>query len=163
MNRIFQLQTELLKVIDVQEDSAERDETLDWERLHMTSAASVAWILALQRGVDPELAAAAATVHDFGRIITGKQNTHAEAGYLPVQRFLWNTCLFSADEITVIAEAARNHSKKTDVGTPIEEIVKDADVINCCQYGLPFDRPEKKERYDAWLKDLGQTRGLPLK
>jgi uncharacterized protein len=154
MNRLLQLQAELLKVIDVQDDAVPRDETLDWERLHMGSAASIAWTWALQRGVDPELAALAAAVHDFGRIITGRQENHAEAGYLPVQRFLWNTCLFTAEEIIIIAEAVKNHSSKTVVGTPVEEIVKDADVISCHQYSLPFDRPEKLARYEAWVKGI---------
>ena len=46
--------------------------------------------------------------------------------------------------------AVKNHSNKTSVGTLIEEIVKDADVIDCYQYGYPFDRPEKEERYKKW-------------
>ncbi|SHH55190.1 uncharacterized protein SAMN02745823_00261 [Sporobacter termitidis DSM 10068] len=153
MNRVTQLQIELLKIIDAQDATIRRDETLDWERLHMASSARVAWLLALQRGVDPELAAAAAAVHDYGRIVTGKQPDHAEAGYLPVQEFLKNTGLFTAEEIAVIALAVKNHSSKTVVGTPVEEIVKDADVIDCYQYGLPFDRPEKKDRYEAWLRE----------
>ena len=108
------------------------------------SSARVAWLLALRRGADPELAAAAAAVHDYGRIVTGRQADHAEAGYLPVREFLRENKLFSDAEIETIALAVKNHSSKTVVGTAIEEIVKDADVIDCCQYGLPFDRPEKR-------------------
>jgi uncharacterized protein len=155
MNRVMRLQVELLKIIDGLEQTAQRDETPDWERLHMASSARIAWLLALRRGADPELAAAAAAVHDYGRIVTGKQVNHAEAGYLPVQEFLKRTDLFSEDEVDIIASAVKNHSSKTVVGTPIEEIVKDADVIDCYQYGLPFDRPEKKERYEAWLSEIG--------
>ncbi len=83
--------------------------------------------------------------------MTGLQEDHAEAGYEPVQGFLKYNGLFTEDEITLISEAVKNHSCKTEVGTLIEEIVKDADVIDCYQYGLPFDRPEKKARYEAWL------------
>ena len=90
-------------------------------------------------------------VHDYGRIITGIQKNHAEAGYLPVQEFLKGTGLFTTGEIEIIATAVKNHSLKTETGTPVEEIVKDADVIDCYQYGLPFDRPEKEARYTAWL------------
>lgn len=151
MNRVIKLQLEMLKLISEQDNSIQRDETLDWERLHMASSARTAWLLALERGEDPELCAAAAAVHDYGRIISGKQTDHAEAGYGPVQEFLRESGFFSADEITEISLAVKNHSNKTVVGTPIEEIVKDADVIDCYQYGLPFDRPEKKDRYEAWL------------
>lgn len=151
MNRVYELQRLLLEVIGAQDAAIPRDETLDWERLHMASCARLAWSLALERGVDPELAAAAAAVHDYGRIITGLQKGHAETGCLPVLSFLKSSGLFSDIEINVISQAVKNHSNKTVVGTPIEEIVKDADVIDCYQYGMPFDRPEKETRYNAWL------------
>lgn len=151
MNRVMQLQSALLKMIDMLDKDAQRDETLEWERMHMASSARLAWLLALERGVDPELCAAAAAVHDFGRIVTGCQEDHAEAGFIPVQGFLQYIELFTEEEIALIASAVKNHSRKTEVGSPIEEIVKDADVIDCYQYGLPFDRPEKKSRYEVWL------------
>lgn len=151
MNRVAQLQCMLLDMIDMLDKDAPRDETLGWERLHSASSARIAWLLALERGADPELSAAAAAVHDFGRIVTGFQENHAEAGYEPVQGFLRYCALFTEEEILIIAEAVKNHSRKTEVGTLLEEIVKDADVIDCYQYGLPFDRPEKEARYKAWL------------
>ncbi len=103
----------------------------------------------------PELAACAAAVHDFGRILTGKQKGHAEAGFIPVQHFLRDTGLFTEQEIAEIAEAVKKHSLKTEIGTPLEEVVKDADVIDCYQYGYPFDRPEKEERYKKWRRENG--------
>lgn len=152
MNRLFELEVKLNTVIDEQEGKvSERDETLEWERLHMASSARCAWLLAMQRGVEPELAACAAAVHDYGRILTGKQKDHAEAGYEPVKVFLKEVGIFDKEEIESIAKAVKNHSLKTEIGTPLEEIVKDADVIDCYQYGIPFDRPEKKTRYENWM------------
>lgn len=151
MNRVAQLQCTLLDMMDMLDKDAPRDETLSWERLHMASSARIAWLLALERGTDPELCSAAAAVHDFGRIVTGLQENHAEAGYEPVQGFLRYSGLFNEDEIAAIATAVKNHSRKAETGSPLEEIVKDADVIDCYQYGLPFDRPEKETRYRAWL------------
>lgn len=121
----------------------------------MASSARCAWILAMERGVEPELAACAAAVHDFGRILTGKQKGHAEAGYEPVKDFLRETEKFTEEEIEIIATAVKNHSLKTETGSPIEEIVKDADVIDCYHLGLPFDRPEKEVRYKNWRKRNG--------
>ena len=117
----------------------------------MVSSGRIGWILALERDENPELAACASAVHDYGRIITGKQKAHAEEGYEPVKIFLRNLKIFNDDEVETIATAVKNHSKKTEIGTPIEEIVKDADVIDCFQYGIPFDRPEKEDRYNKWL------------
>lgn len=152
MNRALKLQYELLKIITNSPADMPRDETLEWEAVHMASSSRTAWLLAMERNVDPELAACASAVHDYGRIITGIQKNHAEAGYTPVKKFLKSTGMFSESETELIALAVKNHSSKTVVGTPLEEIVKDADVIDCYQLGLPFDRPEKEERYNDWLK-----------
>ena len=69
--------------------------------------------------------------------------------------FLRETGKFTEKEIEIIATAVKNHSLKTKTGSPIEEIVKDADVIDCYQLGLPFDRPEKEERYEKWRTQHG--------
>ena len=156
MNRLLFLETKLYQLIRQQEGKLEeRDETLEWESIHMASSARCAWTLAMERGVDPELAACAAAVHDFGRILTGSQKGHAEAGYEPVKAFLKETEKFTEEEIELIATAVKNHSLKTEIGGAIEEIVKDADVIDCYQLGLPFDRPEKEERYNKWRAEHG--------
>ena len=153
MNRLLELENLILDVINQQEGKIEdRDETLNWERIHMASSARLAWEMALERkNADPEIAACAAAVHDFGRILTGRQKGHAEAGYEPVRVFLKESGLFTEEETEIIARAVKNHSSKTETGTAVEEIVKDADVVDCYQYGYPFDRPEKEERYRAWL------------
>jgi uncharacterized protein len=151
MNRLLKLENLVLDRIEQLESPCVRDETLNWERIHMASSARLAWQMALERGVEPEIPACAAAVHDFGRILTGRQQGHAEAGYEPVKEFLKKSGLFTEEEVEVIALAVKNHSSKTVVGTPVEEIVKDADVVDCYQYGYPFDRPEKKQRYDRWL------------
>ena len=89
--------------------------------------------------------------HDYGIVITGKQPGHAEAGYEPVQVFLKNTGLFNDDEISRIAIAVKNHSKKAEVGSPPEEIVKDADVRDFYQYGYDFARKEQQDRLEVIL------------
>ena len=86
-------------------------------------------------------------------IITGRQEGHAEAGYLPVQEFLKNLepKLFTDDEIAQIALAVKNHSKKGEVGTKLEEIVKDADVLDFYQYGYNMARKEQQDRLESLL------------
>lgn len=153
MNRVLALENAVLEVIRKQEGRMEqRDESLSWESLHMTSCARLAWLMAEERDVDPELAACAAAVHDFGRILTGRQAGHAEAGYGPVKEFLTSTQLFEDWQVEQIAEAVRHHSEKDVKGTPLMEIIKDADVVDCHQYGIPnaLSDPARKRRYDAW-------------
>lgn len=59
---------------------------------------------------------------------------------MPVQEFLKNLepKLFTDDEIAQIALAVKNHSKKGEVGTKLEETVKDADVLDFYQYGTTW-------------------------
>ena len=152
MKKILRLQSALLKEIDKYEELIpERDHFIDWERVHISSCAKIGYMLAEERGVDPVLAACACACHDYGRIITGKQSGHAEAGYEPVKGFLKNTGLFTEDEIEQIATAVKNHSKKAEIGTPLEEIVKDADVLDFYQYGYEMPRKEQQNRLEKLL------------
>lgn len=149
MKRLLRLQSQLLREIEKYETLVpDRDQFIDWERVHMASCARLGYLIAQARGVDPELASCACAVHDYGRIITGRQKGHAEAGYLPGKEFLRKTELFSEEEIECIALAIKNHSKKSEIGTPIEEITKDADVTDFYQYGFGFSRDEQRVRYE---------------
>lgn len=153
MKKILRLQVELLKEISMYENIVERrDHFMDWERIHISSCAKLGYLLAEKRGVDPVLAACACAVHDYGRIITGKQEGHAEAGYLPVREFLERMDLFNEKEIDQISTAVRNHSKKGEVGTPLEEIVKDADLMDFYQYEYEMKREDQKTRLNILLK-----------
>lgn len=152
MKKILRLQSALLKEIDKYEKLVpERSHFIDWERVHISSCAKLGYILAEERGVDPILAACACACHDYGRIITGVQQGHAEAGYEPVQEFLRGTKLFTEEEIQEMAVAVKNHSKKGEIGSPLEEIVKDADVLDFYQYGYDVARKEQQDRLEKLL------------
>lgn len=156
MNRILKLQFKLLnKITEYEQLAMERDYPLHWERVHLGSCAGIGQILAIKRGVDPELAAMACAIHDYGRIVTGKQADHAVNAYAPLKDFLTECNMFSAEEIELLAVAARNHSSKAEVGTAIEEIVKDADVMDCYYYGQALARPEQRERLAKVYAELG--------
>lgn len=155
MNRLLKLQSALLKEIDKYEEAIpERDQPGDWERVHISSCAKLGYLFGEKRGVDSELAAIACACHDYGRIITGKQQGHAEAGYEPIKEFLRETELFEKDEIEQIAIAVKNHSNKAEVGSPLEEIVKDADVLDFHQYGYEMPRKEQQDRLERLLKSI---------
>ena len=157
MNKLMILQGALLAEIEKYakihtENCVELDYPIDWERIHVISCAKLGYLMAEERGVDPILAAAACAVHDYGRIITGKQANHAEVGYEPVMDFLRKTELFTEEEVLEIGLSVKNHSNKSDVGTPLEEIVKDADVLDFHQYGYEMPRPEQQARLNRMLK-----------
>ena len=108
----------------------------------MINCAAIGHILADKRGVDAEIASIACSIHDIGRILTGKQKGHAEAADGPIQIFLKDTGIFTSEEIEILTLATINHSDKINIGTPIQEIVKDADVLSCYQYDSPLERQE---------------------
>lgn len=156
MHKLLILQGALLDVIDKYGKlipDEERDEPLVWEKVHISSCARIGYLLAEKRGVDPTLAACACAIHDFGRIITGKQPGHAEAGYEPVREFLKGLDLFTEEEIELLAVSVKNHSNKSEIGNPIEEIVKDADVLDFHQYGYEMPRAEQQARLEK-LKEI---------
>jgi len=153
MNRIFTLQQAVLKAIDEHKDvDRSKSPILDWERIHMISCSKVGYMLAMERGLDPDLSACACAVHDFGRVLTGSQENHGPAGALPVQGLLEKMGLFTESEITMISQAVANHSKKGEVGSPLEELVKDADLIDYASYGQTFKRQEQIERFNRLSK-----------
>lgn len=156
MNKLMILQGALLAEIEKyakkhEENKVELDYPIDWERIHVISCGKLGYLMAEKRGVDPVLAASACAVHDYGRIITGKQANHAEVGYEPVKEFLKGLNLFAEKEIEEIAISVKNHSNKSQIGTPLEEIVKDADVLDFHQYGYEMPRPEQQERLNRML------------
>lgn len=157
MNRLYELQRAIYNVIDEYGDvDRSRGSSLEWERMHAVSCAKVGYLLAGERGLDPILSACACAVHDFGRVLTGIQEGHAEAGAEPARRFLLETGLFDPTEVEAIVLSVRNHSRKSETGTPLEELVKDADLIDYHSYGYPFRREEQQRRFER----IAAGRGL---
>jgi len=134
--------------------SRERELSLDYEYDHIQSAVKYARMLARKRGIDPDLAAVAAAVHNIGRIVTGKREGHAEAGYLPAKIFLRQTGLFTPEEIEQIAQAVRCHSSKGTGGSRLEEPVKDVDVFDRYCAGLELTRQHDLARLARIRREL---------
>lgn len=149
MNRVFDVQCRYLELIEKYDHLVlQREKPTAWEIVHMSSCGRLGYIIAEKLGADPEIASIASSIHDIGRVISGKCKGHAEAGYIPSKDFLSATGLFKREEIEEISAAVRNHSKKDEKGSILEEIVKDADVIDSYQYKGVFSRIEHEKRYE---------------
>jgi len=57
----------------------DRDLPIRWSVMHIYTSSQIAKILALKRGIDPELAGITAALHDIGVVKTKKRENHAEA------------------------------------------------------------------------------------
>jgi uncharacterized protein len=156
VQRCYRVSRELLKFLNEQDTfDLKRDVSLTWERIHSLGSGRIASLLAAKRGVDVEVSYSAGALHDFGRLVTGKQENHAEKGYEPVKGFLKSLNIFSEKEIEEVALAVKNHSRKEIAGTPLEEIAKDCDILDCYYLGLQPKKEAHLKRFAALQKELG--------
>jgi uncharacterized protein len=156
VERCYRVSRELLKFLDEQDTfDLKRDVSLTWERIHSLGSGRIASLLAAKRGVDVEVSYSAGALHDFGRFVTGKQENHAEKGYEPVKGFLKSLNIFSEKEIEEVALAVKNHSRKEIAGTPLEEIAKDCDILDCYYLGLQPKKEAHLKRFAALQEELG--------
>jgi len=139
---------------NLEEQTIDRDYPIIWERIHATSCAQIGRMLAEKRGVDGEQAALACALHDIGRWISGRQYEHAPKGEDPVRRFLAEK-KGTQEAKEQIVQAVINHSKKDEIGIPLEEIVKDADILDCHWYREDIMKPFHMDRLKKALEDLG--------
>jgi len=155
MQRSYVVSRELLKfLIEQGQRDLKRDVSLTWERIHSMGSSRIACILSGRRGVDIELGYSAGALHDFGRFVTGRQENHAENGYEPVKEFLKRLNIFSEQEVEEVSRAVKNHSRKEAVGTPLEEIAKDSDILDCYFLGLAPEKEYHRKRFEALKKEF---------
>ena len=64
-----------------------RELPMRWHIMHMYSSSQLAVVLALRRGLNPELAGMAAALHDLGLVMTKNDEGHAEAADQYVRDF----------------------------------------------------------------------------
>ena len=138
----------------LEEQSIQRDYPMIWERIHATSCAQMGRMLAEKRSVDIEQAALACALHDIGRWVSGRQYDHAPKGEEPVRRFLEEGNVTDETRKQIV-QAVINHSKKDQIGTALEEIVKDADILDCYWHGEEMSKEYHIIRLQQALKDLG--------
>ncbi len=131
-----------------------RQFSIPQEIAHFTSTAQIAKIIAQKRGIDTKLATATALVHDIYRIKTGINENHAEMGAPLAREFLKKHSNFSDEEIELIVNAVKNHSKKGEIGSPLEELIKDVDVFDSYFYDIKKDNDAYRERFFKVAREL---------
>ena len=123
--------------------------------VHMFGVAQACVLLAMRRGEDIELAAAAGYLHDIATYTTGSALDHAHRGAEMARQILQEAGIFSEEEIGRICQAIFFHSDKKMENGPLEEILKDADVMQHCLYDPGYVAKKEKERYKKIRKELG--------
>lgn len=123
--------------------------------VHMFGVEQACALIAMKRGEDVELASIAGILHDIASYTEGYSISHARRGAQKARRILEETGLFSADEIKKVFAAIWYHSDKAEKHGPLEEILKDADVMQHCLFNPGYVTEKEKARYAALLKEFG--------
>ncbi len=100
------------------------------EFINSYNIALLAHLLALKRGLNPELAVIAGHLHAIGRVVHGISDlSHSTLGALEAERALRKAGLFSESEIFSICSAIRSQFTVGTKGGPYEELLKDAILL----------------------------------
>ena len=154
MSRIRELQKQVHRVLEKIEDPDKRARAV----AHLHGVALAAAVLAKRRGEDAELATMAGLLHDLYAYKSGSYDDHARLGAEYARKLLNKLALTTEEETEVICRAIRHHDGKAEADGPMDEILKDADVIHH-SLGDPTKevKAHERERYAKLCAELGWT------
>ena len=124
--------------------------------LHLYGVAQACALLAVRRHMDVELAVIAGMLHDIYAYAHMDSNDHARHGAVMARDILWSTGLFTEAETEQICAAIAHHSDKKEVHQLLDELLKDADVMQHVLYNpLLAARGLESARFTAMKEELG--------
>ena len=141
---------ELRKVVDAELNKMESPDKRIGAVNHLYGVSLAATMM------DPELAAMAAMMHDLAAYKSGSYDDHAHRGAELARRILEELGQTSAEETDLICSAIYHHDDKLVVDGPMDEVLKDADVIHHCMNDLSKAVKDKeKVRFEALCREFG--------
>jgi len=134
---------------------AQRDRQRDFF-IHLYEVSHFGALLAIKRGLDPELASTCGMLHDISAVISGSYDNHALNGAVEARKILESNNLYTKGEIDIIVTAISRHSDKDKKQLPYDEVLKDADVLSHCLYNPSFPVKEHEQsRYNSLIIEFG--------
>jgi uncharacterized protein len=153
MNRLEIVRQVVDKILRQQPDVEERRCGF----VHLYGVAVTCSLLALKRGLDPQICAVTGMLHDIATYRTGNPTNHAQRSALEAEVILRETGEFSSDEIDEISQAIARHSAKSQKDGELAELIKDADVLQHYLYNTTIARKPDvhwKQRVNDVLGEL---------
>ena len=152
MSRIKDLQKAVHRVLDGMEDSGKRANAV----AHLHSVALAAVMIAKKRGENTEIAAMSGLLHDLWAYKSGSYDDHARLGARYARKVLDKLGITTFEETDIICRAIEHHDSKENVNAPMDEILKDADVLHH-SLGDPTKeiKPHEKERFEKLCEEFG--------
>jgi uncharacterized protein len=127
--------------------------------VHLYGVSAICTLLAVRRGLDVELCAVAGMLHDIATYETGDSHDHGRRGSVRARELLGELGGFSVEEVAAVADTIAVHSDKALVHGSMEELLKDADVLQHFLYN-PVTGPWEANlpRLRAVLEEMGIER-----
>ena len=123
---------------------------------HLYGVSLAATMIAKKRGLDPEIASMTAMIHDLYAYKTGSYDDHAHKGAELARQMLNELHLTDEAEMDMICSAIYHHDDKLVMDGPMDEVLKDADVIHHCMNDLSKPIKEKEQaRFDRLCAEFG--------
>ncbi len=151
MDRISIIRTYMIEKLKSQ---AKNEGSLQAGYAHSYGVSYMCALIAAKRNENIELATIAGMLHDIVKFINFEETDeeHGEQGSRIAHEWLQEINITKGDENALICNAIKNHEDKSNVGTPFDEVLKDADVL---AHGL-FNVPNKNFRTHRWNELLDE-------
>ena len=153
MSRVKDLQKYINRVLN--ESTADPDKYASWIA-HLHGVALAAAVIAKKRGEDPEIATMAGLLHDVEAYKSGSYDDHAHLGAELAKDILKELGCTTELETEMICSAIYHHDDKGNIDSPVDEILKDADVMHH-SLGDPTKAVKEHERmrYNKLCDEFG--------
>lgn len=152
MSRLKEIRKYVDKELNRMEDADKRTNAI----AHLYGVSLAATMIAKKRGLDPEIASIAAMLHDLYAYKTGSYENHAHRGAELAGEILHELKLTDQAETDMICSAIYHHDDKLVTDSPLDEVLKDADVIHHCMNDLSKTVKEKEQvRFDKLCREFG--------
>lgn len=146
LNRIEQVREVVDGIILNMEDDEERR----CAYVHLYGVQLACSLLSLKRKANAELAIIAGLLHDIYSYANMDSSDHAHKGAEMARCILKKLSSFEESEIDLICSAIYNHSDKSTVHSALDEILKDADVMQHVLYNPLKDvKQHEQQRLDS--------------
>lgn len=132
--------------------------------IHLYGVSQMASLLALKRGLDPELSAIIGMFHDYYIYRTGIKDFHDQSGAEAVRPIIGEMGVFTESEQGIILIAIFRHSDKATIHGAYDELIKDADVLARYTYNTAQRvKVKNAQRLKKVLNELGMVSEVLLR